>query len=303
MPERILRSAEWIVLLPLWRRLTEITWIRAVAAGATALVWLFILAGVIGVALGSEDEGADGSAARVEDSPVPTTESVTPTPAPTRTRAATASPTLGTTPAPTRTRTPTASPTLGTTPTPLPMEAPTPVPTSSPAPTPQPTQPGPATSFGGGVYIVGSDIAPGTYRNSSSAGGCYWERLSGFGGSLDEVIANSFADYLQVVTIASSDAGFSSQGCGTWSQDLRPITSSQTAPFGDGVYIVGTDIAPGTWRTEGAEGCYWERKSGFSGEFSDIIANDFSSGPQLVTIQPSDRGFESNGCGTWMLAQ
>jgi hypothetical protein len=63
---------------------------------------------------------------------------------------------------------------------------------------------------------VGTDIQPGTYRTRSASSGCYWERLSGFGGSMGEILANENTDGPAVVTIASSDKGFKSQGCGTW---------------------------------------------------------------------------------------
>ena len=175
----------------------------------------------------------------------------------------------------------------------------TPTLTPPPTPTPIPTPAGPATTFGDGVHVVGTDIAPGTYRNSSSSGGCYWERLSGFGGTFDEIIANEFAEHQQLVTIEETDVGFSSEDCGTWTQDLSPITSSPTAPFGDGMYIVGVDIAPGTWRNDGSSGCYWARLSGFSHEFADIIANEYSDDQQMVTISSGDVGFESDDCGMW----
>jgi hypothetical protein len=44
------------------------------------------------------------------------------------------------------------------------------------------------------------------------------------------------------------------------------------------------------------------RLSGFGGTFDEIIANDFGSGPRMVTISPTDVGFESSGCGPWTLA-
>ena len=178
---------------------------------------------------------------------------------------------------------------------------PTAVPSPSPTrtPTPIPTPAGLATTFGDGVHVVGTDIAPGTYRNSSSSGGCYWERLSGFGGTLDEIIANEFAEHRQLVTIEGTDVGFSSEDCGTWTQDLSRITGSPTAPFGDGMYIVGVDIAPGTWQNDGSSGCYWARLSGFSHESADIIANEYSDDQQTVTISSGDVGFESDDCGTW----
>lgn len=72
------------------------------------------------------------------------------------------------------------------------------------------------TRFNEGTYIVGVDIAPGTYRSRGS--GCYWARLRGFSGSLDEVIANGNPSGQAVVTISRSDRGFQSTRCGTWSR-------------------------------------------------------------------------------------
>ncbi|MGQ7787935.1 hypothetical protein SD455_11185 [Nesterenkonia sp. K-15-9-6] len=70
---------------------------------------------------------------------------------------------------------------------------------------------------------------------------------------------------------------------------------------GDGVYMVGSDVDPGTYTTEpGSWGCYWARLSGTSGEFHDIITNAFVEGGQaLVTIAETDVAFETSGCGTW----
>jgi len=182
---------------------------------------------------------------------------------------------------------------------PSPISTVTPVPEATPTPDSTPV-PGPATSFGAGTFRVGVDIAPGTYRNSDSSQGCYWARLSGFGGTLDEIIANNFSYARQVVTISPSDAGFTSEGCGVWSQDLSPITPSPTAPFSDGVYIVGVDIAPGLWQnSDSSGGCYWARLSGFGGTLDEIIANEFSETIQVVRIHPTDRGFETEGCGVW----
>jgi hypothetical protein len=166
---------------------------------------------------------------------------------------------------------------------------------------PPPPDPGSPTTFGDGTYVIGNDIPPGTYRNSDSSGGCYWERLSGFGGTLEEIIANDFTDARTIVTIAPSDTGFSSDRCGTWTSDLSAITSSPTADFSDGTYIVGVDVAPGRWQnTDSSEGCYWARLSGFGGELDDIIDNEFTYDSQIVTISASDEGFTTSGCGTWV---
>jgi hypothetical protein len=69
--------------------------------------------------------------------------------------------------------------------------------------------------------------------------------------------------------------------------------------FSDGSYVVGTDIQPGTYRASGGGSCYWERLSGFSGNFGDLIANGIGVNQPIVTIQPTDKGFTSERCGTW----
>lgn len=183
---------------------------------------------------------------------------------------------------------------IGPSATPKPKTSPTPTLTSTPTATPTPTYP----HFDDGTYQVGKDIQPGTYRTRVGAFNCYYARLKGFGGTLDDIIANNNTDAPAIVTIASTDIGFQSEGCGTWTQDLSQITQSKTT-FGDGMYIVGTDIAPGTYRNTGAQGCYFARLSGFGNTLDDIIANDLVDTPTIVTIASTDKGFQSNGCGTW----
>ena len=155
------------------------------------------------------------------------------------------------------------------------------------------------SSFGNGTWRVGINIAAGTYRTRQAPTSCYWERLSGFSGDFDDIIANDFSSGYQVVTINPSDMGFKSSRCGKWTSNLSRVTTSTTS-FGQGTFIVGTDMDPGTYQSSKGKSCYWERLSGFSGEFDDIIANDFLSGGRaIVTIEPGDVGFHSSRCGTW----
>ena len=70
------------------------------------------------------------------------------------------------------------------------------------------------------------------------------------------------------------------------------------SPFGDGTFIIGLDVASGTWRSQGGDSCYWERLSGFSGELKHVEANDIGGSNNIVTIQ-STEGFSSANCGIW----
>jgi len=77
------------------------------------------------------------------------------------------------------------------------------------------------TTITPGMWIVGAQIAPGTYRADNSAQGCFWQRVSNFTNHTDAVIASAFVTSpgTQLVTIASADAGFSATAeCGTWTR-------------------------------------------------------------------------------------
>jgi hypothetical protein len=72
--------------------------------------------------------------------------------------------------------------------------------------------------------------------------------------------------------------------------------------FGEGKFVVGTDIAPGIYRTTGPSGhldCYWERLKRTSGATDSIIANNLGRGPATVTIADDDGAFQTRWCSTW----
>jgi hypothetical protein len=73
-------------------------------------------------------------------------------------------------------------------------------------------------------------------------------------------------------------------------------TGPMVAPKGNGVYIVGKDIAVGLWRsTPGRRDCYWERDDASQG----ILDNDFGMSGGFVAIQPGDYSVEFSRCGTF----
>jgi hypothetical protein len=154
---------------------------------------------------------------------------------------------------------------------------------------------------------VNVDIAAGRYFTDPPSSGCYWERESGLGGSLGEILANDFvgfnADQL-IVDVLGSDKAFKSESdCGTWTNS--PPRGSQGSSIPPGTWLVGAQVSPGTYHVTAGSGCYWERLRGFSGDVRDIIANDFESsgGSLLVSVSGVDTGFHSDGdCGTWTRA-
>lgn len=157
---------------------------------------------------------------------------------------------------------------------------------------------------GDGAWVVPQDMEPGLYRAADPGGNCYWERVKNFGGGLNSIIANGLSiGGPIVIEIKRTDAGFQSDGCGTWTTNMSRVSASRTS-MGDGIWVVKTDIAPGTYRSTVRGGnCYWARLRSFDGGLNSIAANGLPPrGGAVVQISSSDVGFETHGCGTWKRA-
>jgi hypothetical protein len=176
-------------------------------------------------------------------------------------------------------------------------------------PLPRPPAPSPdadAVTFAPGRHRVGEAIQPGRYFSDPNSG-CYWERQSGTAGQATDTIAFAFVGFdagQTIVDIAGTDVAFQANAaCGTWSDRPR---SSGAGAIAAGTWLVGDQVAPGTYRTDAALGCYWERLRDFSGSTASVIASDIvaRAGPTFVNVLPGDTGFSSHGgCGTWTLIQ
>lgn len=60
-------------------------------------------------------------------------------------------------------------------------------------------------SISAGMYLVGKDIAAGTYRLTSAGGMAYWERASNATGELGSIIANDVFDSTSYVTVNNGE--------------------------------------------------------------------------------------------------
>ncbi|TDE41433.1 hypothetical protein E1295_30230 [Nonomuraea mesophila] len=77
-----------------------------------------------------------------------------------------------------------------------------------------------------------------------------------------------------------------------------------TAPAGNPAslrtLVVGRDIQPGTYRTSGPAGgfsmCYWARLRSTDG---DVIATGMPTGAATVTVETTDKAFQTGGCAEW----
>ncbi|WP_427166947.1 hypothetical protein ACQF4J_26810 [Streptomyces sp. C1-1] len=162
---------------------------------------------------------------------------------------------------------------------------------------------------GDGEFRVGKDVKPGTYRTTGNSDGmCYWERAKDAKGEMDSILANDNVTGASYVTVKATDKIFKSNGCKDWEAvDLKAKAKGTPASrmAGDGgMFRVGADIAPGTYRSTGNtdDSCYWERTKDAKGDMNSIIANNNVSGTAVVTISASDGYFKTTGCKDWKKA-
>lgn len=72
-----------------------------------------------------------------------------------------------------------------------------------------------AATFADRVHVVGTDIIAGTFQ-APGGDNCYWARLSGLGGTSDEIITNATPTGPVTVRLLPTDVAFESRGCGIW---------------------------------------------------------------------------------------
>ncbi|SDL04446.1 hypothetical protein [Streptomyces indicus] len=69
----------------------------------------------------------------------------------------------------------------------------------------------------GGMFKVGVDIAPGTYKSTGNTDDmCYWERAKDAEHGIDSIAANDNVKGTGIVTITAKDAYFKTSGCQDW---------------------------------------------------------------------------------------
>ncbi|MET4610649.1 hypothetical protein ABIC28_001627 [Rhodococcus sp. PvR044] len=111
------------------------------------------------------------------------------------------------------------------------------------------------TAPGEGTYLVGAELAPGQYAASGQVDdymGCYWKRLSGTTGDLEDIIASDYTHSEKViVTVLPSDYAFESEDCGTWTRigdvPVAPAPDLTGAAVGSAVVgsaVVGSAVLP-----------------------------------------------------------
>ena len=173
----------------------------------------------------------------------------------------------------------------------------TPATTETPSPTSSPTGAASVAIEGDGTWEVGSDVEPGVYV-AEGGEGCEWQRISEVGANYVQVEARGFLAR-PVVEIMAGDEQFKSEKCGAWTalEDYAGLGGTEIP--GDGIWIVGADVAPGDYEAEGGAGCTWQRISGFEPDISSVIKIGYKP---KVTLEAGDLAFVTELCGSWTSA-
>lgn len=177
-----------------------------------------------------------------------------------------------------------------------------------------------------GVWVVaGVDVVPGIYRTVDAQvpdgmnGGILFDRSCAFGqysdadGGLDALIAGGTADGGHPTVTLSEGQLFRSEHCGAWQlvdeADLFDAPDLAPDTVGDGMWLVGEDLRPGTYRTDAeftgeyVEGafCGYEVDSTWTDWDAELLVLEFAGpGPGGVTLETGQQ-FVSTECGTWRL--
>lgn len=120
----------------------------------------------------------------------------------------------------------------------------------------------------------------------------YIERAKDLDMELDSIIANIILTGNGYVEILDTDVAIKLQGVEIEPISLETLTPNLKKEATDGIYLVGYDLAPGTYKVEVTDTVtkigYVERARRVSMGMEDIIANELVQGSGYVKIQKGD---------------
>lgn len=142
--------------------------------------------------------------------------------------------------------------------------------------------------------VVGSAIARSQNDDIEVELGRMRDRLGVVERALSQAEERNWNYYRENLALVARIEGGQSGGSTSTSTGAAGPGGAQT--LGDGVYLVGEDIAPGVYDgvVIGEQG-YWARLKGTDGQVSSIIANGVVRGPFVLTIVVSDKAVELRG--------
>jgi hypothetical protein len=178
-----------------------------------------------------------------------------------------------------------------------------PIPATQPQETPPAREEEPSgPHFRSGTYLVGKEIQPGLYRaflREGVMGMGYIERAKNLEMELDSIIANIVLTGDGYVEIKSTDKAVKLRGVELVPIDLKALQPNLRRELDGGIYLVGYDLAPGTYKAvvtdQHMNMGYVERARHVSMGMDDIIANEIIQGQGYVTVKKTDFAIRIQG--------
>ncbi len=156
--------------------------------------------------------------------------------------------------------------------------------------------------FTDGTYMVGTDIPSGLYQVTitdtiSNMG--YVERSKDVNMEVDSIIANIILTGNGYVEVKDTDKAIKIQGAELKPIKLEELVKNIKTEVSDGIYLVGYDLEPGTYKVEVTDTTsnmgYVERSKSLAMGVDDIIANEVIQGPSYVKIEKGDFAIRLQG--------
>jgi len=169
-----------------------------------------------------------------------------------------------------------------------------------------------------GLWRVGIDIDPGTYRAAApierdrDGYGCYWTAYSGSDHSFENIVGSGVDITGLPALVLTGATEFESSGCGQLQRvDPATLFGNLDAPVGlpSGAWLIGEDFAPGVYRTAaevsmtgdgGGSRCDWSIFTGASQAEEDLVDWGMVSGGRPILRLDAGQSFNSRGCGDWV---
>jgi len=125
------------------------------------------------------------------------------------------------------------------------------------------------------------------------------ERSKDVSMEVDSILANILLTGDGYVEIKDSDVAVKLQGVEISPIDLKSLTPDIKTEVTDGIYLVGYDINPGTYKVEVTDTSmnmgYVERTKDVSMDMDAIIANEIYQGPGYIEVKESDFAIRVQG--------
>jgi len=154
-------------------------------------------------------------------------------------------------------------------------------------------------TFSDGIHQIGADIAAGTYVTDTEDGIC----LVSITDNNDRTRNPTFINRA-IITLTGNDRTIETTNCGEW-REHSTSQKPRAAQFGQGMYHIGVDIAPGIYTANANNGrCLWFTVNDFTHNADpNQLLTWWKTGTPIVEITNENVGFYSIRCGTWKVRE